>query len=217
MGYGFVVSGLPIVVNGALMLISILVLGYYLYEAKKDLLKDKKLRFLLIGAAVFLMIMISAVLHELSHMAAAGYFDIKIVEMVLGGLFDYVRLETPLNQIGAIPEIVISLAGPAMNLLLFALGTGIDWTLKRKKYWQKNTGVVQHLKAFTLLNKYIVIFNLLPLFFVDGGKILHGIIWLLSGDPGFSQRGVDIATLMVIIVWLGKYHLKAKSAIIKKG
>jgi stage IV sporulation protein FB len=102
-------------------------------------------------------------IHELGHAAAAKQFGWRLREIQLtpfGGV-------AVTDEDGAIPakeEAVVALAGPAMNGLMigfaYAMSAAGVWTLAWAQY-------------FVQANLTLLLFNLLPLLPLDGGKVLR--------------------------------------------
>jgi len=131
----------------------------------------------------------SVVLHEISHITVAGRFGVHPVRICITP----VGLSASIQNKGLSRPVslLIHTAGPAANLLLFgaALLTG---------------AILPHLKKELELvcrtNLLLALFNLLPVYPFDGGKILQQ---LLSGTMGLLAAGRVIkmlAWIMAVII-----------------
>lgn len=120
-----------------------------------------------------LVIFTCVVLHELGHCVAARHYGVPILRILLlpiGGM----------AQFGAIPrdpkkELVITLAGPLVNfaiVLLVAPFVDPPWGWPNLLFWAQ-TGLLPMLFFFNLA---MGLFNLLPLFPMDGGRILRAML-----------------------------------------
>ena len=120
---------------------------------------------------------VSLVLHELSHSLVARLFNLKVGSITLfifGGVAELER--DPEN---AKSEFWIAIAGPIMS---FFLAT-VFWALKSMS---TGMGVSQMLvelfRYLGLVNLVVALFNLVPAFPLDGGRVLRSILWQMKGD-----------------------------------
>jgi len=150
----------------------------------------------LLGTALFVG---SILAHELSHAIAAKAYDIpvgSITLFLLGGVASIEREPATAKQ-----ELVIAAAGPAMSLLLggvFSLG---GWLLVTNAppsgdAWQTMQTMGP---AATLLgwlgpvNVLIALFNLLPAYPLDGGRMLRAVLWKVTGNGTRATRWASSA------------------------
>jgi stage IV sporulation protein FB len=143
------------------------------------------------GIALILAIFACVVLHELGHAFAARRYGISTPDITLlpiGGLARLSRIpENPVE------EIVIALAGPAVNVVIAAvlilfLGATVDpATLGQLD--SPNTNFVGQLAS---VNIFLVLFNLIPAFPMDGGRVLRAVLALRLG----RRRATQIAAMI---------------------
>ncbi|HXV77585.1 MAG TPA: M50 family metallopeptidase [Candidatus Polarisedimenticolaceae bacterium] len=128
------------------------------------------------------------VLHELGHAATGIRFGVRTREIVLYPIGGVARLE---NMPGGKAELLIALAGPTVNLLLAVaielvlLSAGIVPEIPAQL-----TRPSQLLPYLLVVNLALFLFNLLPAFPMDGGRVLRAVL-SLTGDP---TRATTIAT-----------------------
>jgi Zn-dependent protease len=134
------------------------------------------------GVIVTLILFAIVVLHELGHALTARGFDVPVKRIVLlpiGGV----------SQMGSIPEkpsqeLAISIAGPAVNLVLAVLlvlaGRGLlPDKLTNASALMSNVGKLTFESIFLYVfatNIFIGAFNLLPAFPMDGGRVLRALL-----------------------------------------
>jgi len=123
----------------------------------------------LVGAATAVMLFVSVLLHELGHSIVAQRYQIvvrRITLMVFGGVSD-IATEPP--SAGA--EFWMAIAGPAVSFALAGI-----FTLLRPVV----TSIQSLLALVTYLayiNAILGLFNLIPGFPLDGGRVFRAIIW----------------------------------------
>ena len=132
----------------------------------------------IIWAVIFILsIFITVFLHELGHALAAKKYNIKtkdITILPIGGLARLERIpENPKE------ELVVAIAGPAVNIAIAAI-TGFFITIPHIKDLtiQLSGGVTQSnfFLNFFIVNIWLAIFNLIPAFPMDGGRVLRAIL-----------------------------------------
>jgi Zn-dependent protease len=146
----------------------------------------------------------STVLHELGHSMTARHYGIPthaILLLPVGGV----------AQLGSIPrnpirEILITLAGPAVNFAIVALllpFTGFDWS-----WWGAGLPLSwqQLAHALIVVNLVMGLFNFLPIFPMDGGRILRALLALrmnyLHATRFAAHSGKVLAVLAIgYVVW----------------
>ncbi len=137
----------------------------------------------------------SIVLHELGHAFAARRNGIGISSIqlwIFGGMARMDReSESPAT------EFKVAVAGPlvtfAIVVVLTATGlVAIGWEeFRRSALVESNTGVsgVWAMVAWLAsINLLVLVFNLLPAFPMDGGKIVRAIAWWRTGDRNAATR-----------------------------
>lgn len=119
----------------------------------------------------------SIVLHELAHAVAAHAFGLRVNRITLFLFGGVAELESePLNGIS---EFWIAIAGPlaSLGLALAFWGLGVPAVLLGLP--QALQSVVGYLAAVNLL---LALFNMLPAFPMDGGRVLRAWLWQRNGD-----------------------------------
>ncbi len=120
--------------------------------------------------------------HELAHAVVSRRFGIVvrgITLFVFGGVAEIEgEIPTPAT------EFAVALVGPAVSLVL-AGAFGLGGLFAGDRSWAAPEGV---LGTLALVNLGVALFNLVPGFPLDGGRLLRAGLWRLSGDHRRATR-----------------------------
>lgn len=115
-------------------------------------------------AQLFFSYLVSIILHELGHAYIAKKLGYKLKNM------SFLPFGAELNisqKFFKNHEILIAIAGPIVNILLILMGLTICWLFPISYFY---------LNDFVFTNFIIFIFNMLPIYPLDGGRILLGLL-----------------------------------------
>ena len=142
----------------------------------------------------------SLIMHELGHALVARRQGVEVKQIQLflfGGI-------TQMSRDAASPgeEFKIAAAGPAATFAFCVLCLIVDLAIvgphrlinaAQLDDTVRVTPVLLSLSWLLLMNVLILIFNLVPAFPLDGGRIARAAVWKISGD---KQRGTRVAALL---------------------
>lgn len=114
----------------------------------------------------------SLVAHELGHALAARRYGVKVRSIVLWVLGGVAQLES--DSPNARAELEMAAAGPAVSFALAAAGAVAAWLLGQLGVSALMVATVGWLAG---INALLGVFNLLPAFPLDGGRILRAALW----------------------------------------
>lgn len=124
------------------------------------------------GVAFIIAVFACVVLHEFGHIVAARYFDISTPDITLFPIGGVARLERMPEEPGQ--EFVIAVAGPLVNVAIAAL---IFALLGGSAGVEQMAGIedprMNFLARLAGVNVFLVLFNMIPAFPMDGGRILR--------------------------------------------
>ncbi len=149
------------------------------------------------GLALVALVFSCILLHELGHAWAARYFGIGTPDITLTPIGGVARLERIPER--PMEEIVVALAGPLVSAglaLCFGIIAGFDFQALQGEVmgW---SGVATTLFS---INAALLAFNLLPVFPMDGGRVLRALLALwLSYERATSIAAAIGQTLAVVL------------------
>ena len=126
------------------------------------------------GAVTAVMLFVSVLLHELGHSVIALRYKIPVrsITLLLFGGIAELGAEAP----SAIAEFLIAIAGPLVSLALAVLfyavkplAIGIEPLYGLAKY-------------LAYINLALVVFNLIPGYPLDGGRVFRAVVWAITGS-----------------------------------
>lgn len=133
----------------------------------------------IIWSVVFILcIFITVLLHELGHALAAKNYNIKTKDITLLPIGGLARLERIPEK--PIEELIVAFAGPLVNIALAfitALFISIpEDTGKLMAELSNGVNANNFFLNFFLVNFWLAIFNLIPAFPMDGGRVLRALL-----------------------------------------
>jgi len=127
-----------------------------------------------VGILTSVLFFVSVVLHELSHSAVSQAYKIKVLSITLFVFGGLARISGEPSK--AIQEFNIALAGPVASGVLACLFFLLSLLFPR---YQMVSAPLQYL---AWANGILAVFNLLPGFPLDGGRIFRAIVWGATKD-----------------------------------
>ncbi len=163
----------------------------------------------LYGLFVTLGLFALVLLHELGHSVAALGYGIPVKDITLlpiGGLARLERMpEKPLH------ELVVALAGPLVNVVLavmllplvaiLAIFQGEPFSLRMLM----QPGLLGFLTFLLSANISLAVFNMIPAFPLDGGRVLRATLGFFTDYQRATQAAVTVGRIMAVA--LGLYAL----------
>jgi Zn-dependent protease/predicted transcriptional regulator len=161
------------------------------------------------GVAGAVGLFLSILVHELSHALTARRSGVRmngITLFIFGGVAE--MEEEPSD---ARSELFIALAGPAATVVVVLILLGTAFLLRGVGSPVPIVGVVDYLAT---LNVVLLVFNLIPAFPLDGGRVLRAILWRRKQNERWATQvasktgsifGAFLIALGVLRIILGDF------------
>lgn len=173
-----------------------------------------------IGAAISALLLIAALfvcvaMHELGHALAARWYGVTVTGITLWPLGGFTNLTHRPEQ--ALANVVIFITGPLVNLLLF-VGLGalaaftrlLEFTQMAPSvsdfFWE--ISAYPFLLALAISNLSMVIFNLVPIYPLDGGQIARTAFKAAFGETWSNRLMIVISVPLALAVVVGGFLIK---------
>ncbi|MBS1840526.1 MAG: site-2 protease family protein [Acidobacteria bacterium] len=122
----------------------------------------------------------SVILHEIFHGLVSRHYKIKVQAITLYIFGGVTRSEREPSK--AIQEFNIAAAGPFANILLYVIFHVLT------KFFPYNSTVGALASWLAFINLSLAVFNLVPGFPLDGGRVFRAIAWGITGDFSRATR-----------------------------
>jgi stage IV sporulation protein FB len=133
-----------------------------------------------VEGVIFILALFSCVIaHEFGHALAARRYGIRTPDITLLPIGGLARLERMPEKPGQ--EIVVALAGPAVNVVIaFLLVVLMNVQFDATALEGLNNPTFDFMVRLASVNIFLVVFNLIPAFPMDGGRVLRAVlaVWL---------------------------------------
>jgi Zn-dependent protease len=146
-----------------------------------------------VAVCAVMLFFVSLILHELGHALVARRLGIGISGIDLWFFGGVARMSRDTDSPGA--EFKVAAAGPAVTLLIVAICLGLaalvshGAALDIARLSDTAASPVVALLGFLIpMNVFLLIFNLVPAYPLDGGRIARAIVWKLTGDRNRATR-----------------------------
>ncbi|MBL4847329.1 MAG: site-2 protease family protein [Planctomycetes bacterium] len=159
-----------------------------------------------LGLLAILILWSSIFLHELGHCFAArqqgGSAD-KVILWVLGGLAMCEVEQKPW------PQFVVAIWGPLVNVGLLTVGIAVlsptlgvgGWVLPWRPWPAGATGLgLEALVLLVRINMALTLFNLVPAFPLDGGRVFHAALWAKQGFAKAMKTTIVLSFICAALI-----------------
>lgn len=150
-------------------------------------------------------IFVCVILHELGHAMMAMQFGIRTRDITLYPIGGVARLETMPRK--PKEELLVAIAGPAVNLVIaLILYPFIDFRSISAEETLAQVGPANFLFAFAVVNIWLALFNLVPAFPMDGGRVFRALLSFRMDRALATKSAAMLGQLIAIgFIFLGFY------------
>jgi Zn-dependent protease len=151
------------------------------------------------GAATALALLVGVLLHELGHAVVARRVGLRVDGITLSWMGGLTRIEGDTESPAA--EFAVAGIGPVVSA---AVG-GVFWVLRILVSGAHGGGLaVSALGWLAVINVVLAVFNLFPASPLDGGRVLHALVWAVTRDRWRATQvaasaGVALGTVLVVL------------------
>jgi Zn-dependent protease len=163
------------------------------------------------GVLILLLLFASVTLHELGHALVAKYYKVNVPHITLLPIGGVASLERMPDK--PIQEFLIAIAGPLVNLVLaavlapfagFSIAAAVDagrLTTNTADIWRymQTPGLGNLVVNLAVTNLLLALFNLLPAFPMDGGRILRALLAMAMPYVQATRIAVIVGRLMAAL------------------
>jgi len=195
------ISGIEIGLHYSWFIIAALIvfsLGEHFHQVNPEWGTGKIWITALVTAALFF---VTLLLHELAHSLVAQRRGLRIRAITLFALGGVSQIEDDATD--AKTEFWVAIAGPITSLMIgfgcLAIAMGLGW----HRSTEPQTAVTGVLVWLGYINIALALFNMIPGFPLDGGRVLRSIIWGITKNADRSTRiaariGQVVALLFIL-------------------
>ncbi len=150
-------------------------------------------------SVVFIVLLfVCVLLHEFGHILAARRFGIKTPEVTLlpiGGVASMQSLPEKPQQ-----ELIVAIAGPAVNLAIAILLLIIVGGIGEADFAGLDDPRLSFLARLAAANLFLAVFNLVPAFPMDGGRVLRALLAMRYGQFKATQIAASIGQAFAFVL-----------------
>lgn len=147
-----------------------------------------------------LLFFVSILLHELSHAAVAKLRGLPVRAITLFALGGVAQIEK--DAADAKTEFWMGIIGPISSVLIGIVCLALSFLLGWNLTDEPNGPIAAMFMWLGVINIALAVFNMVPGFPLDGGRVLRAIVWWITGDANRSTRIASVVGQFVAFVFI---------------
>ncbi len=199
------IAGIPIKIHWSFLL-TLLLIGSLIYKHQLDVVTS-------IFLSLFVVVLfVLVIMHEYGHALMARRFHIQTKDIIITPIGGIARLEGMPDK--PVQELLVAFAGPLVNLffaivlfgILYAMDTA-DFFLRDKEGIEVLTDPIGFTFLVALMNTMLFLFNLIPAFPMDGGRILRSLLSMFMDRRKATIVAANVGRVLAIgFIIFGAYN-----------
>ena len=171
------IAGVPIGFHWSLLIVvGLLTWTFAGYEFPREFAGRSDLIYWIAGVATTTTFFACLLTHEMGHAIVARRLKVRVEGITLWLFGGIARIRG--DDMTAESELRIAIAGPIISLLLAGFFVSVAWLIPNSGGFEMFGGVLGWLGR---INFMLALFNLIPAFPMDGGRILRAYLWKRKG------------------------------------
>ncbi len=162
-----------------------------------------------VHAAIEMVLFVLAVfacvlLHELGHALSARLYGVRTKFIVLLPIGGVANLESIPKK--PLQELVIALAGPAVNVVIALLVFSALLAFDRAVFASRDAMVDSFVLRLALVNLFLVVFNMIPAFPMDGGRVLRALLAQALGRDRATAIAAGVGQVCAVLFAIAGFY-----------
>lgn len=199
------IAGIPIKIHLSFSL-TLLLIGGLIYKHRLDVTAS-------IFLSLFIVILfVLVIMHEFGHALMARRFHIKTKDIIITPIGGIARLEAMPKKPSQ--ELLVAFAGPLVNMVFALIFFGVlyamdaeDFILRDKESIEMLTDPIGFLFTVAVMNAMLFLFNLIPAYPMDGGRILRSLLSMIMSQNKATIVAANVGRVLAIgFIIFGAYN-----------
>ncbi len=145
-------------------------------------------------------------LHEMGHALAGKYFRIPTLDITLYPIGGVARMADFTRS--PVAELIVAIAGPMVNLAIATiLFVGLSIRASFDQLSMEGVGELAPMEQLLIANLVLAVFNMLPAFPMDGGRVLRSLLAMLMPYSQATRYAARVGQVMAALMFFVGFYL----------